>query len=83
MTVVNTFSGDQEINTLLGRAMNATIHAMHKEGIITEQQADEFLDTHVCLLVNPKIPLWERVARRLGFKSETNTVYVNVFKPSM
>ena len=51
---IRTLTGDDQINQYLMAAMGATIDRLQQEGTINEQQASEFLDKHLCLLISPK-----------------------------
>ena len=75
-----TFTNDQ-INATMNLAMLATIQALHNEGILTEEQAIAFRDTHVCLKVD-KNNVWKWIRKTFNFKEEEeeSTYYAVVFK---
>lgn len=49
--VVRSFNGDDAINENLTNAMYATLDRLVAENIITKDQAEQFKDTHLCMLV--------------------------------
>lgn len=61
--IIRTINGDDEINKLCNQAMNATIYAMIREGLITEDQGGKFYETHICQVLDETV--FERFYRRM------------------
>lgn len=51
---IRTLTGDDEINLYLMAAMGATVERMYQDGILNKEQAEDFVDKHLCLLIDPK-----------------------------
>jgi len=51
---IRTLTGDDEINLYLMAAMVATVERMYQEGILNEEQAEDFVDKHLCLMIDPR-----------------------------
>jgi polyhydroxyalkanoate synthesis regulator phasin len=50
--MVRSISGDDAMNEFANAAFHAVIATLIKEGIMTPEQAKEFLDTHFCIIAN-------------------------------
>lgn len=48
---IRSITGTENINIMTNNAMCATMSALVGEGVITNEFAEEFLNTHVCLAV--------------------------------
>ena len=48
------WSSSQTFTEICMASMNATVIAMHKEGILTAEQANRFLDEHICTIASPQ-----------------------------
>lgn len=46
--------GDDEINMMASSSMCATVSALVEEGLIPPIVADQFLKSHICILVTPE-----------------------------
>lgn len=51
---IRTLTGDDEINLYLMAAMGATVERMYQEGILNKEQAEDFVDKHLCLMIDPR-----------------------------
>lgn len=77
---IHTLTGDDEINSAVMAAMNATIDALHHEGLLTSEQGTNFLDTHICQVVDSDGGLRHWVRRFFGMGQKG--LQVLVFKHS-
>jgi len=48
---IRTLTGDDEINMYLMAAMGATVERLYQEGVISKEQAEGFIDEHLCLVI--------------------------------
>ena len=51
---IRTLTGDDEINLYLMAAMGATVERMYEEGLLKKEQAEDFVDKHLCLMIDPR-----------------------------
>lgn len=51
---IRTLTGDDEINLYLMAAMGATVERMYQEGILNKEQAEDFIDKHLCLMIDSR-----------------------------
>lgn len=49
--IIRSLEGDDEINKALMNAMYATIRCLVNENLLTEDQANKFLDQHICIAI--------------------------------
>jgi hypothetical protein len=73
---VRTLEGDDEINRAYNDAMAATIQALETGGIITVEQAKEFLDNNVCMMVVHDGGFMRWARRMFGEDSATTRIVV-------
>ena len=72
-----TLEGDDQINNALTIAMRQTIDALHQTGLLSTEDATEFIDTHICMALkkNALQMMWDKIAA-----SEDNDFRVSVLK---
>ena len=78
--IINTISG-QDIDHALTQAMKATLDALVAEGLIENDTALEFKDSHICLPVDDS-SIWNRIRIWVGLTSPGSSIPV-VFKVSV
>ena len=69
--IVRSIQGDDAINQHLNAAMYATLDRLQIDGLLTEEQANKFKDTHFCLLIDEESG-FKSWFKRI-FKKEDNT----------
>ena len=67
--IISSIQGQDNINKCMTNSMIATIAAMANEGIITNEQGINFIDTHVCLMVDNEGP-WYKIRKFLKWPTE-------------
>lgn len=51
---INSIHGDDNINHIVNSAMRSTIVAMRQEGLISSEQEDRFLNSHIAVFTTPE-----------------------------
>ena len=74
---INTIQGDDNIHGALNNAMTVTVGALIQNGALSQEDADRFLDTHVCLMMEKSRfrSWWDR-----HFGDEGNDVRTTIVK---
>jgi len=67
--MIQSIQGIEDINAAATRAMQAALDAMVCEGLLTQEKADAFANTHVVALVNSN-GMWWRIRNLLGLEDE-------------
>lgn len=78
--IIRSISGT-DIDATMTNSMVATLNSLVSEGLITEEQGVEFLNTHVCLMVNND-SVWYRIRKFLKWTGDENAFWPVVFKIS-
>jgi hypothetical protein len=77
--IIRSIEGNDNISRVMNQAMGATVNALYQEKLLTREQANNFLDTHACLMVNEDGP-WARIKKFLNWKQEEGMMYSLVVK---
>lgn len=74
--VERSFNGDESITNAMNMGMKSTISSLVHSGYLSKTQADEFLDTHVCMMVTND-NIWSRIIKYVGimFSKDTDNEY--------
>lgn len=67
-------SGDDEFNSFANSAMYATLNTLVSEGLITEDQKEDFVNDHFCLFVTKNGGFKHWVKRFFKSSPETDLV---------
>lgn len=62
---IQTLQGDDQINQALAMAMEETLGALVRDGLIDKEKAEGWADRHVLVMVRHDGP-WDRLKRWLG-----------------
>ena len=75
--IIDQFVGQEQIGGLVMSVMETVIDYLVKRGgLLTVEEAVEFLDTHICIYVPARQTYWHRIKKALGWKIEDNHVII-------
>jgi len=77
--ILHTLQGDDAINELAMAAMDATVWQLYQEGVLTKEQAEDWLKTHVCMMVHKSGGLHNWLARLFKKGESAPAALVKVF----
>lgn len=65
---------NEDMNSTMTLAMNATIFSLTNEGLLTKEKGEEYKNTHICLKIDNRT-IWDRIRAKFGFKFECDDTY--------
>jgi len=68
--------GEDAINQLLMGAMSATVHTLGHRGLISKEDAEQFLNENICMAVAKDGPFTSWLKRKFGNELDSDKIVI-------
>ena len=68
-------SGKDNIAHVMELGMHSTLQSLVHDGLLTDEQADEFIKDKVCVVIDDHT-VWKRIRKFIGFSDEESKDHI-------